>query len=226
MTENPWITEASKTISPLKVRMSSLALKVRSDQYEFFLRTIKPNKNSFVLDDGVISNEILQDANFFEKIYKYPAMITAATIEDHKKLQKLYPDIKVVKIEPNNKLPFKDKQFDVAVSWATLEHVGDYKKQEFFINELLRVSNKTFLTTPYRGCIYEPHCELFFVHWLPLPLFRKICKMKGNNFCSEESNLNPLYIKNIKKMNLIKQVRIKVYKMFNLLPSHLLIYAT
>ena len=110
------------------------------------------------------------------------------------------------------------------VSWATLEHVGSYKQQEDFINELLRVGKEVFITTPYRGTFYEPHSGFFFLHWLPLNLFRKICSFTGKQFWADEGNLNPLYVRDILKMKLDSKINIKVYKMFKIIPSHLIIY--
>jgi len=219
-----WGQKAQNTITPIKEKLAGLSIRTRSKQYSFFLKVIKPNKKTLVLDVGPTSKEILKDSNLFDKLYPYPKNLTLATIEDRNKLKKLYPDSQVKKITPHKKFPFKNRQFDIVVSWATLEHVGNYSDQEFFLNELLRVGKKIFVTTPYRACPYEPHSGVWFIHWLPLKIFRRFCCLIGKNFWGQESNLNPLYIRDLKKMKLIKKVSIKIYRMFNLLPSHIIIF--
>lgn len=221
---NTWTTAVKKTATPTKHVLSSLSIKVRTDQFHLFKKILKPTNITKTLDVGVASDEILKDSNMFEKLYEYPKNLTVATIEDKKAFQQLYPEIKVVKIKPNEKLPFRNNQFDIVTSWATLEHVGGYNKQEEFLNELLRVGKNIFVTTPHRGCIYEPHTGFFFLHWLPLSWFRYFCKILGQEFWSNPVNLNPLYTKDLKRMKLSKKVNIGVYKMLKLLPSHLIVY--
>lgn len=217
-----WDEDALETITPIKKFLSSSAINVRTDQYNFFKKHFRPNAKTKILDVGVAAEEVLPDVNMFEKLYRHRNKLTLATIEDARKLKKIYPKTKTVKIFQHKKLPFKDKEFDVAVSWATLEHVGNYKQQKEFIDELSRVSKRYYLTTPYRWCVYEPHTGLPFVQWLPLNIFRKICKMTGRDFWATEQNLNPLFVRDVKKM--YPKAKVKIYKMFGFLPSHLIIY--
>ena len=218
-----WIDDGKRTITKVKVLMERLVERVRKEQFNVFKAMLLPSKNSNILDVGVSSEEDIKGTNLFEKIYEYPKNLTLATIENVTKLGKMYPQSKVVRLTPGDKLPFRDNEFDIAVSWATLEHVGGYKDQERFLNEMIRVSKKVFVTTPYRGCIYEPHSGLFLIHWLPLEVFRRFCSIFGNKFWTDVDNLNPLYIKDIKKMKLSENPKILTYKMFGFLPSHLLI---
>lgn len=222
---NPWTTVVKTTVTPTKELLVNLSIKVRTDQFNLFEKLLKPNHKSKILDVGVTSHEILKDSNIFERLYEFPQNITAATIEDAKIFQKLYPKIKTVQIIPYRRLPFENQEFDIVVSWATLEHVGDYKKQEDFINELLRVGKKVFITTPWRGCIYEPHSGFFFLHWLPMGVFRKICSITRRSFWSTSENLNSLYVGDIKKMKLRRNVKVMIYSIFKLLPSHIIIFA-
>jgi len=222
---NPWLNKVKKTITPMKLFLVDLSIKVRTEQFRMFERMVKPIFQARVLDVGVTSNEAFRDSNMFEKLYKYPKNLTLATIEDLRKLRKMYPACKVIQTTRGKKLPFKDKSFDIVVSWATLEHVGDYIEQEFFLNELLRVGEKIFVTTPYRGAIYEPHSGFFFLHWLPLNWFRKICELSNKKFWSTENNLNPLWLSDLSKMKLKCKVKLKIYRTFHLLPSHIIITA-
>ncbi len=221
--DNFWKNDSLKTITKTKHLLSDFSIKVRTAQFLVFRKTFKPNSKTRVLDVGVTSDETLKDSNLFERLYKWPQKITAATIENAKVLRSLYPKIGVVKVTPLRKLPFRNQSFDVVVSWATLEHTGNYKQQEFFLNELLRIGNKVFITTPYRGALYEPHTGVFFLHWLPLPLFRKVCVFLGKKSWSTEANLNPLWVSDLTNMKLLRKVNFRIYKTFNLLPSHIII---
>ena len=100
----------------------------------------------------------------------------------------------------------------------------DIKSQESFINELLRVGKKVFITTPYRNAFYEPHSGFFFLHWLPLTLFRRICDKTGRKFWSDENNLNPLNISDLEKMKFKRRVNFRIYKTLKLFPSHIIIF--
>lgn len=223
MSNKTWTQTASSTLTETKHLLANLSIKVRTEQFKTFLRLINPSKTSNILDVGPTSDETLKDSNMFEKLYPYQKKLTLATIEDPKKLKKLYPLTSIKKVSPGKRLPFKNNQFDIVVSWATIEHVGGYKNQKFFLSELSRVGKKVFLTTPYRACPYEPHSGIWFLHWLPLKTFRKFCKLTGKNFWSKESSLNPLLVKDIERMLPQKKVKTIIYKMFGILPSHLII---
>lgn len=227
MGSSNWTKNARSTITPIKHFLSKLSFIVRTGQFNIFTNAFNPTSNTTVLDVGSTSDETLKDSNLFLRLYPFKSRLTTATIEDSKKLTRLYPKIKVKKIIPGKPLPYKNKSFDIAVSWATIEHVGNYDQQKFFINDLLRVAKNIYLTTPYRGCPYEPHTGLWFLHWLPLNWFRWFCRSTGQLFLAQESNLNPLYVKDIRTMiSNKKNLVVKVYKMFGLLPSHLIIYTT
>lgn len=216
---------AENTWTPTKSFLAKLSVSVRRDQMSWLIKKLQPKPQTTILDAGFANdaNSPSIDTNFFTKEYPHKTSITAASVENCDSIKEKYKGVNIVKINPKSKLPFKDGEFDIATSWATLEHVGNYKDQELFINELLRVGKKMFLTVPYRACIYEPHAGFFFLHWLPLNLFRKLCIKFNKAEWAEVDNLNPLYIRDIKKFNLDRKIHIKVYKIFGFLPSHLIL---
>lgn len=221
---NPWLTSVKKTATDTKAFLSNLSIKVRTNQYRIFDKLLKPKSDDLVLDVGASSMEIYRDSNMFEKLYPYLQNLTAATIEDARILKKLYPKINTVHIQQGQRLPFKKHQFDIVVSWATLEHVGGEKSQRFFLSELSRVGKKVFLTTPYKYCFYEPHSGVFFLHWLPDEWFRKILKLMGKNFWATEDNLRPLGLKDIQDILPNRNFQVRIYFTFGFLPTHLIIY--
>jgi hypothetical protein len=62
-------------------------------------------------------------------------------------------------------LPFRDGAFDLVVSNAVLEHVGDEEAQRRFIAEHARVGRHWIATTPNRWFPVESHTGALFVHW-------------------------------------------------------------
>ena len=76
----------------------------------------------------------------------YTANKNASTIADVQDLSKFYKDKNFVIIK-NDKLPFKDKEFDFVIASHVIEHVENF---EFFIKELERISSKGYIELPTR----------------------------------------------------------------------------
>jgi len=221
-TPSTWTSNPQNKVGLVKKVLSHLSLLVRKEQLEILINNFKPSSKTSVLDVGMAPIEDMVDANYFEKYYPFPQKITAVSVEDCSGIIKNYPDIRFIQVKPHERLPFKNNQFEIVTSWATLEHVGDYKKQKFFLDELIRVGKRVFITTPYRGCFYEPHTGFIFIHWLPLDLFRSILRRTGKLFWASAANLNPLFVRDIKRLTQ-KPTQIKIYKTLTLIPSHLII---
>lgn len=221
-----WSSDPQNKATIMRKALSFLSLRVRSRQFDIFWREFKPKKTDKVLDVGVSPEEgQLADTNFFIKKYPYRKNLTAVSVENCSMLFKAkYPRVRFIQIEPGKKLPFKDKSFEIVVSWATLEHVGNRKKQKFFINELLRVGKKAFITTPNRYGPYEPHSGLWFVHWLPHRYFSFFCRLFGKIFWADVSNLNPLGKQDLYKLLSSKsKVRIESIALVPFWPTHLMV---
>ena len=74
----------------------------------------------------------------------YNANKFAKVICDVQDLSNHYQDKKFIRLS-ENKLPFKDKEFDFVVASHVMEHVEDI---DFFIKELERVSKKGYIELP------------------------------------------------------------------------------
>jgi SAM-dependent methyltransferase len=74
----------------------------------------------------------------------YNASKFAKVICDVQDLSNHYQDKKFIRLS-ENKLPFKDKEFDFVVASHVMEHVEDV---DFFIKELERVSKKGYIELP------------------------------------------------------------------------------
>ncbi len=90
------------------------------------------NKNLKILDLGCSLANYWKEANNF------------ADIDDHyESFKKL--NLKYTKIEPNKKLPFKDKEFDYVILSHVLEHVPNLLE---FKDELIRIAKSGYIELP------------------------------------------------------------------------------
>jgi len=190
--------------------------------FDALIQLAAPSPETAVLDVGVTLDQ-RKDSNFFEKLYPYPDKITAVGMEDCAFLEKDFPGLKFHKIDGVH-LPFQDKHFDLAVSFATIEHVGSRQRQKDFIEELCRVSRQCCLTTPNRWYPLEFHSIIPLVHWLPSKGFRLILRWMGKSFYAQEENLNLLSQNDIMHMlPADKEARILHFCLFGFV-SNLMFY--
>jgi len=156
--------------------------------YDHFIRMMKPSEDTKIVDIGTTS-EITFEANYLEKIYPFKKNITCCSLSDGVKIINAYPGVRHVKVE-STELPFKSEQFDICYSNALLEHVGNSNSQKQLFDEMLRIAKRIYMVIPNRYFPIEHHTSLPFIHWLPKKIFRKILTKIGQNFYSEEKNLN------------------------------------
>jgi len=76
----------------------------------------------------------------------YRAHKNASVIADIKDFSNHYKNRKFVHIK-EEKLPFKDKEFDFVIASHVIEHVKNF---EFFLSELERISHKGYIELPTR----------------------------------------------------------------------------
>lgn len=220
-----WSTHHDNKLGTSKFAISHLSKIVRHDQFLRLMKLIQPAKKTTILDVGTTPNETLPDSNYFEQVYPYPKSVHIASVENCKKLVNRYGLDGFTLVKPNRPLPFKTKSYAVATAWATLEHVGGLKQQQEFLEELSRVGKKVFVTTPYKYCIFEPHTQMLFLHWMPNTWYRAFLRWRGASFWAKEENWNALGIGDVKKIA-PNSCSVELYYMFGCLPSHILIYTT
>ena len=179
---------------------TALALKAREKMYKIFIEKFKPAADTKILDVGVTCDYANASSNYFEQYYPFKEQITCVGTEDAAWLEERYPGLRFVRISPNDKLPFKDKQFDISLSNAVIEHVGSTCNQKKFVSELLRVSKVVFVTTPNRWFPIETHTMLPFLHFLPVAWWRKSLAVLGYGYYSLEENLNLLDKRSLPKL--------------------------
>lgn len=160
--------------------------------YDKFIAALAPESTQMILDVGVTCNESYALDNYLEALHPWKERITAVGVEDGSHLERLYPGLRFMRVDPGP-LPFPDRSFDFAHASAVVEHVGTRRRQAEFLSELWRVARRgIFVTTPNRLFPIEFHTVLPLVHWLPSPLFRGVLGALGKDFYAREENLNLL----------------------------------
>jgi SAM-dependent methyltransferase len=186
--------EATRSSSYIAPRLGGfgpwLAWQVRVAIFKQLIEDFHPTSTWKVLDVGVTSDQTA-DSNFFERLYPFPASITAVGLEDASHLERDYPGLIFIKADGRH-LPFENESFDLAFCSAVIEHVGSRAQQIQLLAELTRVARRVVLTTPNRYFPLEFHTLTPFLHWLPPSLFRGFLKLTGRTFFAREANLNLL----------------------------------
>lgn len=157
-----------------------------------FVTALAPTPTMCVLDVGVTGDTEQQESNYFERLYPYPAQITAVGTEDGSHLAEQYPGLRYRRVEPGKPLPFATNQFDIVFCNAVLEHTGSRSSQAAFLKEICRVGKRFFVTTPDRWFPVEHHTGLPFLHFLPTGAYRAILGATSYRYWADEAHLNIL----------------------------------
>jgi len=160
--------------------------------YAHFAQSFPPQPDWRVLDVG--TNGSLTDPRdyFLHSRYPYPAQIVASGLEEPDVFREVFPHYTYVQVQRNAPLPFDDQSFDLVFSNAVVEHVGSRERQRAFLDEILRVGKRAFITTPNRRHPIEFHTVTPLLHYLPPNVYRRIYAAAGFEFFSKEENLNLL----------------------------------
>lgn len=183
---------------PLHVVKARAAMRARRRMFARVM-SLLPGPQASVLDVGTTPDLVIPYNNFFERWYPHPDRLTACSIEDCSNLERAFPGLTFVPLV-DRRLPFADRAFDVAVSFAVLEHVGTRADQAYHLQELTRVARLVILYTPYRYFPIEMHTMLPLVHWLPSGMFRRVVRLTGQRFWAEEANLNLVSRRDVRQM--------------------------
>jgi hypothetical protein len=165
-----------------------ISARARAAMYALFVRELRPNASTTILDVGV-SDEEGPETNMLEKQHPWPDRITCAGLGEGHELRCTYPGLSYVKIDGSGRLPFSDKAFDVGWSNAVLEHVGGRAQRIDFLRELIRVSRSVFVTVPNRWFPVEHHTGIPLLHWSG-GMFRASLRGTRLHHWSDPSNMD------------------------------------
>ncbi len=163
---------------------SSISEKSRARKFHQFLDLLHPSPAETILDVGVNVEEYSEADNYLERHYQYPSNITALGTGDMRQFHARYPKVTVLSGDGRG-LPFDDNTFTIGYSNAVLEHVGDTEAQVAFLKELLRVSERAYLTTPNRLFPIEIHTRLPLIHlFLSKKSFDRVLRAIGKSWAA------------------------------------------
>jgi len=168
---------------------------LRSEQakiYRHFAASFPPRPDWRILEVGTNGSLTDQQDYFLHCMYPYPGQITAAGLEEPEVFQSVFPDYTYVQVKRSSPLPFGDESFDLVFCNAVVEHAGSREQQRRFLEEVLRVGQRAFITTPNRRHPVEFHTVTPLLHYLPPIMYRRIYAGLGFEFFSKEENLNLL----------------------------------
>lgn len=182
----------------------------RERKWKLFIKNIKFNKYTKILDVGFNDLEHSTVDNYIEKKYPYQANITALGMVSKDRFSKKYPLVNAV-IYDGKKFPFNDKDFNICWSNAVIEHVGSFADQLYFLKEMCRVSEYIFFTTPNKHFPIEVHTRALLLHIFSKKLFERYLDFIGKKWATGHY-MNLLTYRQIIK--LIQSANISNFKIY------------
>ena len=176
--------------APPRSLAERLMIIARDRIYEDFLIHCRPEPDDTILDVGV-SDVINDSANMLERKYPRQNRLTALGLGDGRAFSAAFPLARYVRIEAGQTLPFAADSFAIATSNAVLEHVGSRDNQRRFVDELLRVARKVFISVPNRYFPVEHHTAIPVLHYWDRT-FALACAALGKDEWTQERNLIPM----------------------------------
>jgi hypothetical protein len=134
----------------------------RARWFQLFLDTIKPTRQTHILDVGGYPWGWL---SFEPCAHSITCLnVHAVNWETNRSSEH---NICVQMGDGRKMQQINDGGYDVVFSNSVIEHVGDWHDQQAFAREVRRVGKKLWVQTPARECPLEPHYLTAFIHWLP-----------------------------------------------------------
>jgi hypothetical protein len=142
-----------------------------------------------IIDVGVSGKAKIETENLFLETFQLDdSLYTGLGVQDLTELSRIHKKKKLVTY-PGGIFPFGDNEFSWAFSNAVIEHVGDSDQQLLFINEMLRVAENVFFTTPNKFFPVESHTNAILIHWSSGNLFYDWCKKNKPYWNRDNLNL-------------------------------------
>jgi len=203
----------------MKSKISHAVLDIKSRKEKAstiigILKNYKDIKKSKILDIGTGSGVIAHE------IGKISKNVFAVDVGDERIIKSNYAFKKI----NNEKLPFKNREFDIVISNHVMAHV---KSNELHLKEIKRVLKDdgiVYLSMLNRLWPMEPNFNLPFLSWLPQKLADLYVRLAREG---KQYNVKPLtyqnFIKKVKKYFFYEDIKIKIIKKKTQMPHQIYI---
>lgn len=170
--------------------IDNIVVKKRNEMFKILKENIYNLKIKSILDIGTTEEDSLKSSNFFIK--KFNNIKNKKTISNQKIKKKKFTKNLIKSITSsfsNNEI--KNFKSDLVISSATIEHVGNSRKQIKMIKNVILLTKKIFfITTPNRFFPIDFHTKIPLLHLLPKKLHRLILNFIFLKEYAKEENLN------------------------------------
>ena len=208
--------------------LDKIIVKKRTEMYRLLQKNIDKSKINSILDIGTTEEDSLESSNFFIKKFKnikIKKTISNQIIKNKSFKKKINKSI----TSYFSKNMIKNYKSDLVISSATIEHVGNYKKQIKMIKNVILLTNKFFfITTPNRFYPIDFHTKIPLLHLFPKKIHRFFLNILSLKEYAKEENLN--LISKYEIVNFLDKINTKEFniKIFNIklfgLTSNLIIF--
>ncbi len=171
---------------------------------------------SNVLDVGSTKDTQFLSSNFFARKLSQSARITLFSDQPIDPDRDLDFAVEKVLVGDATQINPTIGRYDLVMSSATIEHVGNADNQRRMIDSCIYVARKfVVITTPNRWHPIEFHTRLPLLHWLPPRLYRWVLARIGLTFFADEGNLNLLDQAAMRKLidETVQRNRIKSWRL-------------
>jgi len=104
---------------------------------------------------------------------------------------------------------FLDRQYEIAFSNSTIEHVGDFNDQKAMAREVMRVGQKYYIQTPNRNFPIEPHFVFPFFQFFPIPIRVRLVQKFSLGWFSRIPDRSEA-LKEVTRIRLLKRSEIEI----------------
>ncbi len=143
----------------------------RRKRMAWFLDQMQLSKQVRILDVG-------GRANFWNELHQEVKLLDIVNVEGDRRSLTPVENRPWMRVGYGNALDldFEDKSYDLVFSNSVIEHVQTWENQVKFACEAERVGKALWVQTPAREFFIEPHYIAPFIHWIPIPLRRKLIR--------------------------------------------------